>query len=105
MYHYQPMTKYRCLHVLSRRIQPTISSDTIIDCYRTLICKNVPGCGILETEITAGLGGTAVAIIFRTGKALDWPESVPLPRSPCAPSPLVDLAPTAELIGAKSTHS
>ena len=46
--------------------------------------------------------GTAAAITFRTGRTRIEPEPALLPRSPCTPSPLFVLLPTAETTGASA---
>lgn len=56
-------------------------------------------CDALDTP-PVERAGIAVAIMFRTGRTRIEPEPTLLPRSPCTPSPLLALLPTAETTGA-----
>lgn len=58
-----------------------------------------PGCDALEIAIPVWDDGTLVATTFLTGSTRATPESLdpgPLRCSPCIPSPLLPLAPSAE---------
>lgn len=67
-----------------------------------------PGCAPVEIAMPVGRDGTAAAMTFLTGNILNGTgpdeseEPVLLLRSPCSPSPLLPLLPTAGTTGANA---
>lgn len=61
-----------------------------------------PDCAAVENTISMEHDGTAATMIFLGGSTLvhlKLPETFPLARSPCIPSPFPALVPAAETIG------